>query len=51
MPKSILEIISTSCVQKTARKNTKYAKNETVLKISHYAKAIGHSKSSLWVKN
>ena len=45
MPKSILQVINTSCVQKTARKNTKYARNETVLKISHYAKAIAHAKS------
>ena len=40
MPKSILQIINTSCVQKTARKSTKYARNETILKIGHHAKAI-----------
>ena len=51
MPKSILEIINTSWVQKTARKNTKYARNEAVLKISHHAKAIAHAKSLHWVKN
>ena len=52
MPKSILQIINTSCaVQKTARKSTKYARNETILKIDHHAKAIAHAKSSLWVKN
>ena len=41
-----------SCsVQKTAPKNTKYSRNETILKIGHHAKAIAHAKSSLWVKN
>ena len=38
-------------MQKTAPKNTKYSRNETVLKISHHANAIAHAKSSLWVKN
>ena len=51
MSKPILQIIYTSCVQKTARTNTKYSRNETILKISHHAKAIAHAKSSLWVKN
>ena len=51
MTKSILQIINTSCVQKTARRSTKYTKNETILKIGHHAKAIAHAKSSLWVKN
>ena len=51
MTKSILQIINTSCVQKTARKRTKYARNETILKIGHHAKVIAHAKSSLWVKN
>ena len=51
MPKSILQIINTSCVQKTARKSTKYARNETILKIGHHAKAIAHAKPLLWVKN
>ena len=36
--------------KKTARKNTKYYRNESILKIGHYAKAIAHEKSSLWVK-
>ena len=47
-----------SCsVQKTARQNTKYSRNETILKIGHLAKAIAHSKAiacakwSVWVKN
>ena len=51
MLKSILQIIYTSCVQKAAGKNTKYLTNKTILKIGHYAKAIAHAKSSLWVKN
>ena len=41
-------MINTSCVKKKkARKNTKYARNETVLKISDYAQAIVHAKSLL----
>ena len=48
--KPILQIIYTSSVQKTARKNTKYSRYETILKIGHHAKAIAHAKSSLWVK-
>ena len=51
MPKSILQIINTRCVQKTARKNTKYSRNETIWKIAHHAKAIAHAKYILWVKN
>ena len=38
-------------MQKTARNNTKYSRNGTILKIGHYAKAITFAKSSLWVKN
>ena len=37
--------------KKTARKNTKYWKNETILKFGHLAKAILFSKWSVWVKN
>ena len=51
MTKSILQIIFSCSVQKTARKNTKCSRNETILKIGHHAKAIGFAKSSLWVKN
>jgi len=44
-----------SCsMQKTARKNSQYSKNESILKIAkngHQAKAIAFAKSSLWVKN
>ena len=51
MSKSILQIIYSCFVQKTAPKNTKYSRNETILKIGHHAKAIAHAKSSLWLKN
>ena len=51
MSKSILEMIWSCPVQKTAPKNSKYWRNETILKIGHHAKAIAHAKSSLWVKN
>ena len=48
MSKAIAQIIYSSAVQKTARKNTKYSRNETISKIGHHARA--HVKSSLWVK-
>ena len=51
MSKFILQIIYNCSVQKTARNKTKYLRNETILKMGHYAKAIAHAKSSLWVKN
>ena len=38
-------------MQKTARKNTKYWRNESIFNIGHHAKAIAHAKSLLWVKN
>ena len=38
-------------MQKTAAKNTKYSRNETILKIGHLAKAILFAKWSVWVKN
>ena len=37
MSKSIPQIIYTCCVQKTGPKNTKYSRNETILKIGHHA--------------
>ena len=40
MSKSFLQIIYSCSVQKTAPKNTRYSKNETILKIGHHAKAI-----------
>ena len=51
MSKSVLQIISSCSVKKTAAKNTKYSRNETILKIGHHAKAIALANSSLWVKN
>ena len=49
--KSILKVIYACSAQKSAQKNTKYSRNETILKIAHHAKAIAHAKSLLWVKN
>ena len=37
MSKSILQIIYSFSVQKTASKNTKYSRNESILKIGHHA--------------
>ena len=37
--------------KKTAPKNNKYSRNESILKIGHHAKAIAHAKSSVSVKN
>ena len=37
--------------EKTARKNTKYSRNETILKIGHLPKTIAFAKWSVWVKN
>ena len=49
--KSIVQIIYTCSVKKTASKKTKYSRDETILKIGHHAKAIAHAKFSLWVTN
>ena len=51
MSKSILQIIYSYSVQKTASKNAKYSRNESILKIGHHAKPIAHAKFSLWLKN
>ena len=40
MSKFILQIIYSCSVQKTAPKNIKYSRNETIFKIGHHAKAI-----------
>ena len=37
MSKSILQIIYSCSLQKTAPKNTKYSRNESILKIGHHA--------------
>ena len=42
MRKTILQEHQSCSVQKTLRKNTKYSRNETILKIDHLAKAIAH---------
>ena len=51
MRKTILQEHWSCSVQKTARKKTKYSRNERILKIGHLAKAIAHAKLSVWVKN
>ena len=51
MSKSILQIIYSRSLQKTASTNTKYSRNESIFKIGQHAKAIAHAKSSLWLKN
>ena len=51
MSKFILQIIYSCSVRETARKNTKYLRNETILKLGHPAKAIAHGKWAVWVKN
>ena len=41
-----------SCsVQKTAGKNSRYSKNETISKIDHFGKSTAHAKWAVWVKN
>ena len=37
-------------MQKTAAKNIKYSRNETILEIGHLAKAVDFAKCSVWVK-
>ena len=44
MTKCILQISYSCSVQKTARKNTKYSRNEAILKIGHHAKAMTPAK-------
>ena len=57
MQETILQEQHTCSLQKTARKNTQYWRNETIFKIDHIAKAIAHAKAiafakwSVWVKN
>ena len=50
MSKSILQMIYSCSLEKTAPKNTKYSRNETIFQIGHHAKATAHAKSSVWVK-
>ena len=57
MRQTILQEQHSCSVQKTARKDTKYSRNETIFKIGHLAKAIAHAKAiafakwSVWVNN
>ena len=51
MSKTILQIIYSYSLQKTAPKNTKYSRNASILKIGNCVKAIAHAKSSLRLKN
>ena len=46
----ILQARYSCCVKKTAGKNTKYSRNETILKIGRLAKAIDFARWSVWVK-
>ena len=50
MRKTILQQHYSWSVQKTAPKNTKYSRNETILKIAHLAKAIAHAKVIAFAK-
>ena len=45
MRKTILQESYSCFKQKTAGKNTKYSRNETILKIGPLAKAITHAKA------
>ena len=45
MRKPILQEYYGCAVKKTAGKNTKYSRNETILKIDHLAKALVHGKA------
>ena len=54
MRKTFLQTHKSCSMQKTARKNNSYSKNESILKMTqngHNAKAIAHAKYSVWVKN
>ena len=53
MQRTAVEAHYSCFMQKTAPKNSKYSKNETILKISkngHNAKAIAFAKWSVWHK-
>ena len=50
MRKTIIQDYKSCFVEKTARKNTKYSRNETILKIGHLAKAIAHVKAIAFAK-
>ena len=50
MRKTILQQHSKWSVQKTVQEKNKYSRNETILKISHLAKAITHAKAIAFAK-
>ena len=50
MQNTILQEQQSCSVQETARKNIKYWRNETILKIDHIAKAIAHAKAIAFSK-
>ena len=51
MRKTIVQAHYSSSVQKTAHKNTKYSRNESILKIGHLAKAIDLQNGQFASKN
>ena len=57
MRKTILGEHESCYVQKNGSKNTKYSRNERILKMGHLVKAIAHAKAivfakwSVWVKD
>ena len=51
MRKTILQEHWSCSVQKSARKNTKYSRNEAILKIGYLAKHIAHAKAIAFAKN
>ena len=44
------KIIRVVLCKKTARKNTKYSRNETILKIGHLAETIAHAETIAFAK-
>ena len=53
MRKTFVQTHSSCSMQKTARKNSSYSKNESILKMAkngHNAKAIAHAKWAVWLK-
>ena len=53
MRKTFVQTHESCSMQKTARKNSLYSKNESIFKMAkngHNAKAIAHAKWPVWVK-
>ena len=54
MRNTFVQTHSSCSMQETARKNSSYSKNESILKMAkngHNAKAIAHAKWAVWLKN